>query len=207
MKDAKNFWDKLSRKYDNQVKKYELTYQKTIEKTNKYLGKDDVVLDYACGTGITTVALAGKVNKICAIDISPKMIEVAKSKADEKKISNIEFSQTDIFNDSLRKGSFNVVLAFNILYFLKDIPETVQRINDLLIPGGYFISTTDCLGEHKKIISVLSFCLSKIGIFPHMQMLKMSELENIIKQGHFEIIETENLYENPPNYYIAAKKK
>lgn len=207
MKESKIFWDRLSGKYDNQVKRYEQTYQKTIEKTNQYLGNADTVLDFACGTGIITIEVAESVKTIHAIDISSKMIDVAKRKADEKKITNIQFSQTDIFDESFGNESFNTVLGFNILYFLSDIQNAVKRIYELLLPGGLFISATDCLGEHRSIQSVLTYCVSKIGIIPQMQRLKISELENFIRQGNFEIIETANLYQKPPNYFIVAQKK
>ena len=46
------FWDKMSSNYDNQVKKYQQIYTDTIERTKKYLEKEDIVLDFACGTEI-----------------------------------------------------------------------------------------------------------------------------------------------------------
>lgn len=206
MKDSTYFWDTLSGKYDTQVKKYQHTYQKTIEKTNHYVRDDDTVLDFACGTGITTIEIARRVKRIHAIDLSSNMIDVAKRKADEEKIENIQFSPISIFDTTLEPESFTVVLGFNILYFLRDIQKTLNRIYDVLIPGGVFISATDCLGEQRTIRSFLTSCLSKIGIIPYMHMLKISELENLIREGNFDIIEAENLYTQPPNYFIVAKK-
>ena len=39
MNRSETFWDKISAKYDNQLKRYERTYLKTIENTKKYLDK------------------------------------------------------------------------------------------------------------------------------------------------------------------------
>jgi len=52
MNKSEIFWDKISNRYDNRIKKYEQTYIKTIENTRKYLNKNDIVLDYACGTAM-----------------------------------------------------------------------------------------------------------------------------------------------------------
>jgi len=42
----------------------------------------------------------------------------------------------------------------------------VKRINELLRPGGFLVSATECMAEKKTpITSLLSF-LMKIGIFP-----------------------------------------
>ena len=203
---SEGFWDKMSTNYDNQVKKYQQTYADTIERTKKYLKKDDIVLDFACGTGITTIQMSGSVREIHAIDISQRMIDIGKEKAEKDQISNIKFYKTDLFNEEFEKNSFNVVLAFNILYFLKNAPENISRIYELLKPGGLFISVTDCLGEKISLLNIIKHFLSKIGILPFMKMYSISELEDLVTDVDFKIIETANLYDNPPNYFIVARK-
>ena len=70
--DAVRFWDKMSAGYDRQAAgKYEQAYADTVALTRDYLKPTDSVLDFACGTGLTTVQLAGAVASIHAIDISP----------------------------------------------------------------------------------------------------------------------------------------
>lgn len=208
MKSNKEFWDRLSNKYDSQVNsKYGQAYNKTIEITKKYLKNTDIVLDYACGTGITTVELSKSVKKIHAIDISEDMINVAKSKSVQKSISNIKFEVSDIYNEKFKENSFDVVMAFNILYFIKDIDSVLNRINKLLKPDGIFVSVTDCFGENKNFKTVVQSLLSKMGVIPYMRNIKTSELKGIIEAVDFSIIETSNLYDSPINYYIAARKK
>lgn len=151
-------------------------------------------------------SLCENVKKIQAIDISENMINVAKSKSEERDISNIQFHVADIYDEKLNKGSFDVIMAFNILYFIKDIDNVMYRINELLRPGGIFISATDCLGEKNTFMTVIQSLLSKSGVIPYIRKYKISDLEGIIEAGNFSIIETHNLYDYPPNYYIAARK-
>ena len=68
------FWDLLAKNYDDEVG------EQTTKLTKKYLRKNDTVLDYGCARGAYTIALAGDVKEIRGIDISPKMIELAKKK-------------------------------------------------------------------------------------------------------------------------------
>jgi hypothetical protein len=87
----------------------------------------------------------------------------------------------------------------------------MQRINELLKPGGLFISATPCIGEKKTFSNIflisLFLLLSKIGIIPFMKISKMYELEDLIAaNGNFQIVETINLHHGISNYFIVARK-
>ena len=211
MNKSEKFWDKLSNKFDKRARHFEQTTIKTVENTNKYLNVSDIVLDYGCATGIITYEIAGNVKEVHGIDISSKMIEAAKRKAGERKIENINFAQATIFDERYKRESFDVILAFNIIHFLlEDTQKVMQRINELLKPGGLIISSTACLGEKKTFLSFLlfflSFILTKIGIVPNMRFFKISELEDLITNGNFQIVKTESLNHSPEEYFIVAKK-
>lgn len=75
-----------------------------------------------------------------------------------------------------------------------------------LKPDGVFISVTDCLSEIRTIVIRLQSFLSKIKVIPYIRQFKTIELEEIIKTSGFSMIESENLYKIPPNYYLVAKK-
>lgn len=208
MKNEGRFWDRLSRKYDEQVNsKYARTYDETIRIAENYLQESDVVLDYACGTGITTVALAGHVKQVDAIDISDQMIKCARQKSEQRGISNIAYTTANIFSGGLVEGAYDVVMAFNILHFLPNTDEVLRRIRALLKPGGVFLSATDCLGEKVTFPVALQSLLGKIGIFPHMRRFTVAALQNMIEANHFSVLEACNLYNDPPNHFIAARKQ
>ena len=207
MRYSKAYWNKLSGKYDRHVMgEYAKAYGDTVELTRKYLKGGDLVLDYGCGTGITTTALARHVKKIVALDISDGMIAAAKAKAEKQGIRNIEFSNDDLFSAGIAEGSFDVVTAFNLLHFLPDLEAALKRLHALLKPAGLFISVTDCLGESPGLVSALQSLPGKIGLRPRSIKFKTTVLEKTVQSGHFTILETANLYASPPNYFIAARK-
>ncbi len=202
------FWDKMASRYDETVKsRYEQAYADTVGNTRKYLKKTDRILDFACGTGITAVELAGHVREIYAIDISPKMIEAARSKAEAQNIYNITFKTGEISDSELKPGSFDAVLAFNILHGMKEGESVLRRIRELLKSGGYFISATDCLGEKRSFQTVLYSLASLTGIIPYVRKYSMGQLESAIEKAGFRIIQKQNLYASPPNLFIAAQKE
>jgi 2-polyprenyl-3-methyl-5-hydroxy-6-metoxy-1,4-benzoquinol methylase len=200
------FWDNQATIYDERAKIYEQNYLKSIKKSKKYLGPGNIVLDYACGTGIIATGIAKFVKEVTAIDISLKMIEVAKGKADEQNIKNISFAQVSIFDKKFTSSMFNVILVFNVLHLVKDTPKIMQRLYELLKPGGMLISGTPCMGEKITASGILIFLKIKLGMVPYMHYFKASRLEKILGNAKFQIIETEMFFNQPSSYYIAAKK-
>ena len=212
------FWDALANNFDEQEGRYKHAHLKTVENAKKYLNASDLVLDYGCATGTTAIEVAGQVKAIQGIDLSPKMIAAAKRRAAEQKIQNVDFAQATIFDKRLEKEAFDVILAFGILHLLKDLLKAIQRINELLKPGGVFVSSTACMGDDKTIPTLMNrilFIPSRIGILPYLRFLKIPDLEHSITQGKFEIVETETLTftaSPPPGQtyivarFIAAKK-
>ena len=125
MNKSEKFWDKQAKGFTDHEQHTQLSENKDYITTLKYLNINDTVLDYGCATGIISNAIADKVKEIHAIDISPKMIEIAKSKASERNIENIHYAPATIFDERYQKESFNVILAFRILHMLEDIDAVI----------------------------------------------------------------------------------
>jgi ubiquinone/menaquinone biosynthesis C-methylase UbiE len=206
MDQSARFWDRISRNTDQQTKGLDQTTAKILENTKKHLGPGDLVLDYACGTGTFACGIADRVQAVTALDISSGMLDRARTKASERGIENVRFTQSTLFDESLKPASLDVILAFSILHLLRDAPQVTQRIHELLKPGGLFISSTPCLGGKWAPLNLLLLLISKIGIVPYIRALSISELEELVAGGSFQIVETERLEHKPPNYFIVARK-
>lgn len=201
---SEKFWDRIAKCFDRVERKDESINIKIIEKTRNRLKISDDILDYGCGTGTAAIEIASNVKKIKGIDISSKMIEAAKGKTLEHKVKNIDFAQTTIFDEKLKTGSFDVILCFYLLHLVEDTPKVMQRINELLKPCGLFISATPCI--RGTFLGVLLSPVSKIGLIPPITSFKNSELEDLMTDGNFEIVETECLHKSGQQYFIVAKK-
>jgi len=78
------------------------------------------IVEIGCGYGTFTVPIAKKsTGKICAFDIEPSMIEVARENARKAGLSNVTFSLRDVLEQGtgLEADSVDMVLLFNILHF------------------------------------------------------------------------------------------
>ena len=212
MSKSKKFWDNAAKNYDNTEERFEYIHRKSREYTKEYLESTNVVLDYGCGTGTTACEIASYVKEIDAIDISSKMIEISKGKAVEKNIENVTFVEGDIFDERLKKESFDRILAFNMLHTIPNPKYAVQRINELLKPDGLFISITPCLGDKMSFLVGLQIRLvqimCKIGIIPvPIRRVKSSDIDDLITNGNFQTIDTEKIYKGASSYFIVAKKR
>ncbi len=202
---SEKFWDRIAKYFDWIERKDEPINIKIIEKTRTRLNSNDTVLDYGCGSGTAAIAIASSVKKILGIDISSKMIELAKGKSEKHKVKNIDFAQITLFDEKLKTESFDVILCFYLLHLVEDTPKVMQRINDLLKPGGLIISATPCIrGTH---FGVLLSPMSKIGLLPSITSFKISELKNLMTNGSFDIIDAECLHKSGQQYFIVAQKK
>jgi len=202
---SQKFWDKIATSFDWIEKKDEPINNMIIEKTRKRIGSGDLVLDYGCGTGTAVIDLSKNVEIIKGIDISKKMIDAAKEKSMTSQQKNIDFEQMTIFDEKLQIGSFDVILSFYLLHLLEDTQKEMQRIHELLKPGGLFISATPCISG--TYFGVLLNPLSKIGLIPVLKSFKQYELIDFMTKENFDIIESECLQKSGQQYYIVAKKK
>lgn len=205
MPDSARFWDKRADKYSKSPVKDQENYDRTLDCTRRHLSPSDEVLEVGCGTGTTALLLAPSVKQITASDISSRMIEIAREKASTQKVENVRFDRGTLFDHALTKGSFDVVMAFNFLHLLEDIPGAVHRVKELLRPGGVFISKTICLAEQSRLWSLLVAVMRPLGFAPYVECLKVAELEDIITGAHFEIIETGLYPPSPPSRFIVAR--
>jgi len=200
------FWDKRSKKYDDNIKKHDSVYQKTIDCTKSLLTHADVVLNFACASGEMSLDIAPHVQQVYGIDLSVKMIELANLKARDKQANNINFNQTDAFDQRLENNSFSAIIAFNIFHLVDNIRNVLVRLNDLLPPGGLLISQTPCLGERGWIFRSLIGLAQRSGLAPTILSLKIVELESLVVNSNFEIIETKIWDEKNAVQWIVARK-
>ena len=164
------------------------------------------VLDIGCGTGTQCGDLAGNVKQVTGIDISSKLLAIAEQRKAERKIENVEFIQTTVFDERFEPGSFDAVMAFYVLHFLEDIDEVVRRIHGLLKPDGLFILETACMGEKGKVMGELVRFAGNLGFLPLINLLTTRQIEQALEQAGFSIVDKTRFSESNDEYTLIAKK-
>jgi demethylmenaquinone methyltransferase/2-methoxy-6-polyprenyl-1,4-benzoquinol methylase len=94
------------------------------------------LLDVACGTGAMFEALRErKPSHITAVDLSEKMIEIAARKVEGDSL--FELQCRDLFE--MTQETFDRIIIYNAYPHFMEKDKVVQKVAELLNPGGRFI--------------------------------------------------------------------
>lgn len=94
------------------------------------------VLDIAVGTGWSTEQFARHGAIATAIDISPKAVELAKTRFDIFNLPRAEIIVVDAQNMPFADQTFDFVLAWGCLMHMPDTERAIREIHRVLKPGG-----------------------------------------------------------------------
>ncbi|NJF26153.1 HemK2/MTQ2 family protein methyltransferase [Thermococcus sp. Bubb.Bath] len=96
---------------------------------NLAVREGDVALDIGTGTGIIALLMARKTRSVIGVDVNPIAVELSKENAMLNGIRNVEFRQSDLFENV--SGKFGVI-TFNAPY----LPGEPEESIDLALLGG-----------------------------------------------------------------------
>lgn len=184
------FWDRTAIKYSRSPVPDEAVYQKKLEMTQSYLNSESVVLEIACGTGTTALHHAPKVAHIDALDISEKMLEIAREKQAKANISNVSFRRSNSEDDTLPNDHYDMVMAHSILHLIGNKERLIARIYKSLKPGGIFVTSTPCLGNSMRWLKPIAAMMSFFGRWPAVQFFSSKELETALITAGFKVEES-----------------
>jgi ubiquinone/menaquinone biosynthesis C-methylase UbiE len=209
MAQPSQFWDRHAKGYAKRPVADEAAYQKKLRVTQDHLKPDMEVLEFGCGTGTTAIIHAPFVRHIRAIDISSKMLEIARDKAAAGGIKNVIFEQSSIDELSADNASYDAVMAHSILHLLDDKESAIASVHRMLKPGGVFITSTACLGGTMPALRVMLRVILPVGRFfgllPLVKFFTAEELEGDLTDAGFRI---DYQWQPDPrkSVFIVAKK-
>ena len=181
------FWDKIADKYAARPVGDEDAYQKKLAKTQSYFKSDMQVLEFGCGTGSTALLHAPKVAGYTAIDISPKMIDIAKSKVEAGVFEGLEFKVATLSDYQALEGQYDAILGLSILHLLDNYQEAIRKVFQMLQPGGIFVTNTVCLNDHFAFMRFIIPIMQFFNKAPHVEFISRSDLDNAILKAGFQI--------------------
>ena len=114
---------------------------------------EDVCLDIGCGGGANIRKLLEKspYGRVVGIDYSE--ISVEKSRKINKagiESKRCEILQGDVMKLPFRDKTFDVITAFETIYFWPDISEAFKKVYKILKIGGTFMICNESNGENPK---------------------------------------------------------
>jgi 2-polyprenyl-3-methyl-5-hydroxy-6-metoxy-1,4-benzoquinol methylase len=117
----------------------------------KYVPKPARVLDFGCGPGILSNAMARQGYVVTGVDGSDHMIDVARQMHLGKEVPGLSFAVMGSEAFSLHPGSYDAVVCSSVLEYVEDDALLLRNLIGVLRPGGVlFISvphTASLLGK------------------------------------------------------------
>lgn len=192
--EVKDFFDSIAPSWDSMEEKSPEFIQSLIQEIKIKPG--DHILDVACGTGVVTGHLHQASNSpVKAIDLSPKMIEIAKQKYRGQSWAN--FEAVDLFEYSTNEP-FDVIVIYNAFpHFLN--PESLSKKASSLLRKGGKLAILHSLGREE-----LATHHSGKQVHPISRDLAAPQEEYQSFQKEFELSRAE---EGPHHYFLFLTKK
>ena len=136
---------------------------------------DKEILDFGGGTGLLTLPLAKQAKFVTLVDISEKMLEQARLKAEQQDIKNIQFLEQDLLKNPLAQ-EFDLIVVCRVLHHMPDLDAARSLFHQHLKEDGQLL--------------IADF--TKIEVNHHG--FELPELENKLIQHGFSSVHSQILY-------------
>ena len=123
-------------------------------------------LEVGCGTGAFARSLAERCERVVAIDLSPRMVEVARSRSGGH--PNVEYLLADANSWEFPEERFDCVASVTTLHHLPLAP-TLRKMRDALGPGGTLLVL-----DLYRACSAADYLAGALG-FPASKVLKLAK--------------------------------
>jgi SAM-dependent methyltransferase len=94
-------------------------------------------IDVACGPGVISRAMAGRVGSVSGVDLTPAMIEEAERRAGEEGVDNVGFMLGDATALDFVDGSFDGAITRLSLHHIPAPGRVVAEMARVVRPGGW----------------------------------------------------------------------
>lgn len=99
---------------------------------------DKEILDFGGGTGLLTLPLAKQAKSVTLVDISERMLEQARLKAEQQDIKNIQFLDQDLLEKPLEK-EFDLIVVCRVLHHMPDLDVALSLFHQHLKEDGQLL--------------------------------------------------------------------
>ena len=143
-KKAASTYNTASDFYDHPANTFWSRYgRQTVERLGLTPGEH--VLDVCCGSGASAIPAAesvGQTGSVIGVDLAENLLALARSKAKDRGLTNIEFRSGDLTQLPFDDESFDVVVCVFGIFFVPDMEVGLRELKRVLRSGGKLAITT-----------------------------------------------------------------
>lgn len=201
------FWDGAAVKYAARPVGDVPAFERKKAITRAHLTPDATILELGCGTGSLALEMATFAGHIHAVDVSPEMIRIANEKKEAQGVGNVTFCAGTLDGSiPFEPAQFDGAWAYSILHLVDDRRGTLERLFELLKPGGSFISSNVCLRgtwvPYGAVIAVLRW----FGKAPKVYLYDRDTIVRDLREVGFKDIMVHDVGADAKVAFVTAKK-
>jgi phosphatidylethanolamine/phosphatidyl-N-methylethanolamine N-methyltransferase len=200
--DGRDYWDRHATNYDRSMALLGRPIPRMVELAAEAVLGAPRVLEVAAGTGLVTRGLAGSAVEIIATDYADAMVAKLEARVREAGLANVRCEQADLYALRFEPGSFDAVVAANVLHLVPDLPGALAALRKVLKPDGRLIVPTYCHDE-----TMLSFVVSRVLAitgFPGHRRFTAQSLRDALESAGLEITRAETVPGLIPIGYVEG---
>jgi ubiquinone/menaquinone biosynthesis C-methylase UbiE len=157
------------------------------------LTESSAVLDVGCGYGnmIAEISQKASKGKSIGIDASPSMIQLAREKFPISDFPNLEFQEAKAEEMNFKGGSFDTIICFSCLLWVKEPKKALDLMCKSLKPGGILLVLTYL--KESAYLTFLEKTLEEFSSYKKLSavqtMLSIEEYKSILLSHDMQLDE------------------
>jgi SAM-dependent methyltransferase len=140
----------------------------------------DRVLDVATGAGNMALTVAPEVASVVALDLTPEMLALTRSRAQERGLRNLAVARGAAERLPFASQSFSVVTVRIAAHHFADIATAVREMTRVLKPGGRLLVVDTAVPEDSELDSAINL-IEVIRDPSHVRNYKPSEWRSFLE--------------------------
>jgi ubiquinone/menaquinone biosynthesis C-methylase UbiE len=144
-------------------------------------GPNDTVLDVAGGPGLVVCAFAPVVRHATGIDLTPAMIEQARTLQQKKGLTNVTWQVGDVLPLPYPDASFSIVTSRYAFHHFLNPGAVLAEMKRVCTPGGKVV-VIDVIASPDTEKAAAYNRLEKLRDPSHVRGLPLTELETLFRQ-------------------------
>ena len=116
---------------------------------------DDIVLDIGCGGGININRMSKNAKKVYGVDYSIESVNLSREvNRQEIYDGKVEILKGNVQDLPFEDNTFDIVTAFETVYFWPDIEKSFGEVKRVLKPGGIFLIGMESNGNDNLTMKI-----------------------------------------------------
>jgi ubiquinone/menaquinone biosynthesis C-methylase UbiE len=206
------YWSKFANNFDEDETYVvgEPIQQALVERLSGETGLGELI-EFGCGTGFYTKALAGNASHVMATDLSDEMLAVARTQL--KDLQNVTVEKADCEKTAFPDGKFGSAFMANLIHIVENPSAIVREAYRILKDGGLLL-IVDFTGYGMKRFEVMKMGIrylrkwGKWGKPPgyFRSNLSPDDLRSLVGSAGFKVEEVQLIGDKIKAIYLRGRK-